>query len=476
MVEVKRGRQARSPRRLGPAPPPRRLARPQRRPHVRLRRGEDDPEDAAGLRLQGRRRRQLGPQLHDPQPRRLREPPGLHHLGDRLGPGDRPAARRHPTRRVHWLDVAGAPQRLPGLRRRARLRPNGDGKYTFPDEVPTDPSAPGYEERENISHAPPAGRSAGRRTLVFGAGHLHPGGAHVDLQVARDGPDAGTIDGDDPAEVTAAVPDPTPTTTSPPARSAGTCAMTATRPDWRISLKAGDTVSINVTYDVSKASWYESMGILPARLSAGRRPGGEGPVRRRRGGQGDVRRGRHPHPRPPAREHRLEGAQGPEAAGPAQAQAQGPGSRRAASRSTASATRRAGTRPTAASRHELMRPPVIKPGAVGHLHQPRRAARRAPNEQQVWHSITSCRRRATRARGSATRSPTGRSSFDSGQLGYGTGTSSEVTTGIERLHDAAARPSQARPTPTSAGSTRSCAARSGWSPGIRHPDLGGIRA
>ena len=39
--------------------------------------------------------------------------------------------------------------------------------------------------------------------------------------------------------------------------------MTATRPDWRISLKAGDTVSINVTYDVSKASWYESMGILP---------------------------------------------------------------------------------------------------------------------------------------------------------------------------------------------------------------------
>ena len=43
--------------------------------------------------------------------------------------------------------------------------------------------------------------------------------------------------------------------------------MEATPPDWRISLQAGDTVSINVTYDVSKASWYESMGILPLALT-----------------------------------------------------------------------------------------------------------------------------------------------------------------------------------------------------------------
>ena len=39
--------------------------------------------------------------------------------------------------------------------------------------------------------------------------------------------------------------------------------MEATRPEWRVSLKAGDTVSIDATYDVEKASWYESMGILP---------------------------------------------------------------------------------------------------------------------------------------------------------------------------------------------------------------------
>ena len=52
-------RQARHPERLGPPSAPRRLARA-RRPDLRLRRGEDDREDAAGLRLQGRRDRRTG--------------------------------------------------------------------------------------------------------------------------------------------------------------------------------------------------------------------------------------------------------------------------------------------------------------------------------------------------------------------------------------------------------------------------------
>ena len=39
--------------------------------------------------------------------------------------------------------------------------------------------------------------------------------------------------------------------------------MTATPDDWRIALKPGDVVDLHVVYDVSKASWYESMGIMP---------------------------------------------------------------------------------------------------------------------------------------------------------------------------------------------------------------------
>ncbi len=66
---------------------------------------------------------------------------------------------------------------------------DGDGKWTFPDDVPTDPTAPGYEERGKISNARDWIIPKSGATLVFGAGHMHPGGMHVDLRVSRDGPD-----------------------------------------------------------------------------------------------------------------------------------------------------------------------------------------------------------------------------------------------------------------------------------------------
>jgi hypothetical protein len=48
--------------------------------------------------------------------------------------------------------------------------------------------------------------------------------------------------------------------------------MTATKPDWRVALKAGDTVDVSTTYDVRKASWYESMGIMVLWYAEGTRP------------------------------------------------------------------------------------------------------------------------------------------------------------------------------------------------------------
>ena len=38
--------------------------------------------------------------------------------------------------------------------------------------------------------------------------------------------------------------------------------MTATKPDWRVAVKAGDRLNVSATYDTSRASWYESMGIM----------------------------------------------------------------------------------------------------------------------------------------------------------------------------------------------------------------------
>jgi plastocyanin len=43
--------------------------------------------------------------------------------------------------------------------------------------------------------------------------------------------------------------------------------MTNTPPDWRVQVRKGDVVNITGTYDVSKASWYESMAIMPVAYS-----------------------------------------------------------------------------------------------------------------------------------------------------------------------------------------------------------------
>jgi hypothetical protein len=174
------------------------------------------------------------------------------------------------------LDVAGTPHRYPVFDAERGFDNDGDGLYTFPDDVPTDPSVPGFEERENVSQDAQWTVPAGGRTVVFAVGHLHPGGLYMDLTVSRDGPDAGSVAGDDPSE------------TKPLFRSdahyyepAGAVswdvAMTATQPDWRIHLKEGDVVSANATYDVRNASWYESMGLFPLQVTTAADPAAKDP-------------------------------------------------------------------------------------------------------------------------------------------------------------------------------------------------------
>ncbi len=52
-----------------------------------------------------------------------------------------------------------------------------------------------------------------------------------------------------------------------------------------------------------------------------------------------------------------------------------------------------------------------------------------PQTEQAWHSITSCRLPCNSGSGIGYPLANGPIKFDSGQLGYGTGTSTEVTTG-----------------------------------------------
>src|SRR4051794_23266055 len=152
-----------------------------------------------------------------------------------------------------WMDVAG-PKAYPVFN---AIRGTGrKGKYTFPDMARgAAKRAIGSAHEWVVPHD---------TTLVGPAGHLHPGGLYDDLTVTRDGQ------------------------TKRPFRSeakyfepAGAVSwdvsMTATKPSWRPTLKAGDVVNVSSTYDVHRASWYETMGIMVVFYAEGKQPDGQDP-------------------------------------------------------------------------------------------------------------------------------------------------------------------------------------------------------
>ena len=153
---------------------------------------------------------------------------------------------------------------------------DGDGEWVFPDDVPTDPAMPGFEERSNISQAgqwtvPPAGaRSSSAPATCIRAGCTSTSRSRATA------PTPATADGDDPSEVSQLFRSDA-KYYEPAGAVSWDVSMEATRPEWRIKLKGGDTVSINATYDVKKASWYESMGILPLAVSTANDPAAKDP-------------------------------------------------------------------------------------------------------------------------------------------------------------------------------------------------------
>jgi hypothetical protein len=327
---------------------------------------------------------------------------------------------------IQWMDVAGFPQLYPVFDAERGFDRNGDGDFVFPDEVPSNPNAPGYEERAKISRAANWVVPPGGATLVYGVGHLHPGGEQVDLRVARDGPDEGTVDGDDPAEV------------RPLFRSAARyyepagavswdVSMEAPRRDWRIRVQGGDTLSIDTTYDVEKASWYESMGILPLMVSfesddpAARDPFEDAAeVREMYERGGILTHGRLPEnvDRKANKDLGLPDPRDLKSNGQVGNGIEIDGFRY--SLGGYSAFRDIPS--------TLMRPPLVKRNR-GVSFTNLDALPAMPDAQQRWHSITSCKAPCNRGSGIGYPLADGPLNFDSGQLGYGTGTSSGVTTG-----------------------------------------------
>jgi plastocyanin len=328
-------------------------------------------------------------------------------------PADQPRGDINPLR-IRWMDVAGIPQIYPVFDAERGFDLDGDGKYTFPDEVPNDPAAAGFEERRKISpsHSWTVPQDL---NLVQTVGHLHPGGLRVDLEVARDGPDAGEVDGDDPTEVR-------PLFRSdaryyePAGAVSWDVSMEATRSDWRIALKRGDTVSIDATYDVKRASWYEAMGIMPLGISTAPDPLAKDPfedglaVRAMYDAGGILTHGRLPENRDrKARKNlRLADPRDLPGAGPVP--------------STGIEIEAFGYSPGGYSAFkgfpaDLMRPPTISPGeAVTFTNLD--ATQDMPDLDQAWHSITSCKAPCNRGSGIGSPLARGPIKFDSGQLGF----------------------------------------------------------
>jgi hypothetical protein len=115
------------------------------------------------------------------------------------------------------------------------------GRFTYPDDAPT-------ARRHNVWTVDRPG------TLIWTAGHLHPGGLWDDMTVIRGRRSrlvfrskAHYWDPNGPVS--------------------WDMAMTATRANWRVALRKGDRLRISATYETRLASWYESMGIMIAWLA-----------------------------------------------------------------------------------------------------------------------------------------------------------------------------------------------------------------
>jgi plastocyanin len=134
------------------------------------------------------------------------------------------------------------------------LRGSGkNGQFTYPDDA-TDP----YKGRPD-----PSKWTVDRDGVLIGtAGHLHPGGLHDDLWLQRAGAVAPEGHRRSTAADTVRLFQSDTHYYEPAGAVSWDVAMTATPPDWRVAVHAGDVLSVSTTYDSKTASWYESMGIM----------------------------------------------------------------------------------------------------------------------------------------------------------------------------------------------------------------------
>src|SRR4051794_27994335 len=168
-------------------------------------------------------------------------------------PDSAPAAASIKPVDTQWMDVAGV-STYPVFNSMKGTGTNG--RYTFPKD------ARGLERRK-IGPAQ-TWTVPEDETIIGTVGHLHPGGLYTDLFVTRDG-------------VTKRLFRSNAKYYGPAGPVTWNVAMFGTTPDWRVQVKKGDVISVSATYDTTKASWYEGMGIMPLAVYRGTGVGGVDP-------------------------------------------------------------------------------------------------------------------------------------------------------------------------------------------------------
>ena len=159
---------------------------------------------------------------------------------------------------TQWMDVQGVKpypvfNALKGKGTKAR---SGTTEFTYPDQAPNAYAADGVvRNRWVVDHD---------ATLVSTAGHLHPGGLWTDLDLTRDG-------------VTKRIFRSRANYFEPAGSVSWDVAMSATSDNWKVNVKKGDILTTSATYDTSRASWYEVMGIMVVGITAQPVAGGVDP-------------------------------------------------------------------------------------------------------------------------------------------------------------------------------------------------------
>jgi plastocyanin len=294
-------------------------------------------------------------------------------------PATAPGAQGMKEAKPLWLDVSG-PSAYPVFDVK-RAWGGSDGKYTFPDDVRTasERAKVGFL-RKHTADKP--------MTLIGTAGHLHPGGLYTTMKVKRAGQEREVFTSE--AKYW-----------EPAGAVSWDVAMTATPLDWRVALKPGDEVGISATYDTSRASWYESMGINITWFSDDPEVTGADPFT-----DPIQTRGKITHGRLPENDNHGGAATGL------------PDARRMLA---GTLTKTVTIKDFVYGRGDLGqsgragRPPVVKQGQSLTFRNLDSTSEKSP----LYHTITACREPCNKSTGIAYPLADGRSDFDSGELGFG---------------------------------------------------------